>query len=406
MNRKIVITKLKSKRFLLDFNGSVCNGIKVLADEDNNIVGNVYVGRVENVVKNINAAFVEIQKGVKCYYSLNDNKKHIFLNRKNNDAVNIGDKLLVQVHKEAIKTKPAAVTSKIEIPGKYIVVSADVEGVLISSKIKKNPRIEEIKKLMEQLLEDSSKEFGIIVRTNAAQTPVSDIIDEAKQLISTFSGILEAAPYRMFYEKLYSSLPEYCNFINDIPVNDLEKIVTDQQDVYNLITRAVPGLEISKTEFYEDDMLALNKLYSVETLLKHATDKKVWLKSGGYLVIEQTEAMAVIDVNSGKQAVSKKKAGSAAYIEENFFKTNMEAAEELCRQLRLRNLSGIIIVDFINMKDEEHNKELLKSLSKMLKQDIIPAFVVDITKLGLVEITRKSNGKSLYEQIYGGRNEV
>lgn len=405
MNRKIVITELKSKRFLLDFNGSVCNGITVLADEDNNIVGNVYVGRVENVVKNINAAFVEIKKGVKCYYSLSDNKKHIFLNRKNNSAVNIGDKLLVQVNKEAVKTKPAAVTSKLELPGKYIVVSADVEGVLISSKIKKNPMIEEVKNAMEQLLEDTSEEFGIIVRTNAAKTPVSDIIDEAKRLISTFSGILEAAPYRTFYEKLYSSLPEYCSFINDIPVNDLEKIVTDRQEVYDLIVETVPGLDISKVQFYEDDMLALNKLYSVETHLKHATDKKVWLKSGGYLVIEQTEAMSVIDVNSGKQVGSKKKADSS-YVEESFFKTNMEAAEELCRQLRLRNLSGIIIVDFINMRDEEHNKELLKALSKMLKQDIVPAVVVDITKLGLVEITRKSNGKSLYEQIYGGGNEA
>ena len=400
MNRKIVITEFNSKRYLLDFTDEVCTRISVLGSDDTNIVGNIYIGRVENVVKNINAAFVEIQKGVKCYYSLQENQNHIFLNQKNNSAVNIGDKLLIQVSREAVKTKPATATCKLEIHGKYVVVSADVKGVLVSSKIKKNPQALIIKEALIELL-DSCQNFGFILRTNAAEAELNDVVKEAKQLSDTFAGIIKASQYGMFFDRLYSSMADYCNEINNVPTNELEKIITDQKDVYNTILQSVSGLDREKVVFYEDEMLSLNKLYSLETLLKRSTDRKVWLKSGGYIVIDQTEAMTVIDVNSGKQIAGKTKANKIEQMEDSFFKVNMEAANELARQLSVRNLSGIIIVDFINMKNDEHNKELLSFLSKCLKQDSVTASVIDITKLGLVEITRKRNGKSLAEQLQG-----
>ncbi|MDO5403628.1 MAG: ribonuclease E/G, partial [Eubacteriales bacterium] len=304
MNRKIVITEFNSKKYLLDFSNSVCNGITVLSEADN-IVGNIYIGRVENVVKNINAAFVEIKKGVKCYYSLNENQNHIFLNTKNNTTVNIGDKLLVQVSREAVKTKPATVTCRLEIPGKYIVVSADVSGVAVSSKIKKNPLALEIKNRLKEILTTLPAGFGFIVRTNAIDACSDDVISEALKLSNVYTRLYESSRYGMFFDKLYSSIPDYCNEINSIPTNDLEKVITDQKDIYDTILKAVPGLDCKKVVYYEDEMLELYKLYSLETLLKHSTDRKVWLKSGGYLIIDQTEAMTVIDVNSGKQTNGK-----------------------------------------------------------------------------------------------------
>lgn len=400
MGRKIVITKYHSKMFLMDFSESVCTGISVLADSEKTLLGNIYIGRVENVVSNINAAFIEIQKGIKCYYSLQENKKHIFLNRKNNKTVNVGDKLLVQVCREPIKTKPATVTSKIEIPGKFAVLSSDVEGVLISSKIKKSSNAQALKECIEKELTDKNVEAGIIVRTNAASVSMEIVLKEINQLVDKYNKVLQRAEFGMFYEKLNSGIPEYCSYINDIPEKDLEEIVTDNKDVYDTIVSNVPEIDMNKIRFYDDELLELYKLYSFETIIKHATDRKVWLKSGGYLVIDQTEAMTVIDVNSGKQTVKKRKADTDAVMEDAFFKVNMEAAEELSRQLRMRNLSGIIIVDFINMKLEDHNQKLLSAMSHLLKKDPVTASVIDITKLGLMEITRKNQGKCLAEQLH------
>lgn len=406
MRRKLVITQWERRKLLLDFQESVCNGIQVLSHDSECMVGNIYIGRVENVVKNINAAFIEIQKGVKCYYSLNDNKSHIFLNPKNNQAVNIGDKLLIQINREAIKTKPATATCKLEIPGKYVVISLDVKGVSVSSKIKKEPDVKAMKEQLQKLLSAEAFPFGMIIRTNAVSANPESVIMEVLSLGRQFLKMLEIAQYGSFYQKMYSAVPTYCTYINDIKTENIEKIITDDSEIYHTIIEKIPDLDQTKLQLYKDSMLQLNKLYSVDTILKRSTDKKVWLKSGGYLIIEQTEAMVVVDVNSGKQASSKSKAkaNQEAYIEESFYKTNCEAALELAKQLRLRNLSGIIIVDFINMKEDTHKQELLRYLKQMLREDPITTTVIDITKLGLVEITRKKSGKCLTEALMTRQN--
>ena len=169
--------------------------------------------------------------------------------------------------------------------------------------------------------------------------------------------------------------------------------ITDIKEVYDNIVNDI-NMDNYSIRYYEDDMLALYKLYSMENDIEKALGKKIWLKSGGYLVIEQTEAMCVIDVNSGRQ-ISKHRDKKSK--EDELFKTNMEAATEIARQLRIRNLSGIIIVDFINMTREDYNKELMSHLRKLFKSDTVNTTVVDITKLGLIEITRKKSGRSLIE---------
>ena len=177
---------------------------------------------------------------------------------------------------------------------------------------------------------------------------------------------------------------------------NLEKIITDIPEVYDSVRRYLgenePG-EAAKLEFYDDMQLPLNKLYSVESQISTALNKRVWLPSGGYLVIEPTEALTVIDVNSGKFT------GNRKLKDNTYLKINMEAAVEIGRQLMLRNLSGIIVVDFINLNTFEEKKELMSYLADILKADTVPTSVVDMTRLGLVEITRKKIRKPLHEVI-------
>jgi ribonuclease G len=151
-------------------------------------------------------------------------------------------------------------------------------------------------------------------------------------------------------------------------------------------------MDINKLEYYYDDLLPLYKLYNIEKCLKDITKERVWLKSGAYLVIQPTEALVVIDVNSGKNASNKK-------VSNQFMKINLEAAKEIAVQIRLRNLSGIIIIDFINMKDQEDKETLLKEFDGYLKEDRLNATIIDMTKLDLVEVTRKKVRKSIYEQL-------
>ena len=168
-------------------------------------------------------------------------------------------------------------------------------------------------------------------------------------------------------------------------------MVTDLPDIYEILRESFEDTDIP-IRFYEDSLLPLHKLYSVETRIKELLDTKVWLKSGGYLVIEPTEALISIDVNTGKCETGKN-------AEETFLKINLEAAEMIALQLRARNLSGIILVDFINMKHKEHEQQLIESMRKLLRQDPVTANVVDMTELGLMELTRKKTDQSFARQM-------
>lgn len=363
-------------------------------------MGNIYIGRVENVVKNINCAFIEIQKGIKCYYSLDDNKKHIFLRKENDGRVNQGDALLVQVCKEPLKTKSATVTGKIELAGKYLVLSTDVDGVHISLKVKNDGRCKLLKDKLLAYLDSQSKEFtnitdyGFILRSNSIDAQEEDVLNEAKKLIDNFYEILKNGMYGKFCTCLYQSVPSYIQEIQDISNEHLEEIITDDAQVAELLKQSLTEKDIEKIRWYQDNMLPLYKLYDVEKQLKKALSPKVWLKCGGFIVIQQTEALVSIDVNSAK-CVSKKRGEQA--LEDTYFKVNMEAAAEIAIQLHLRNISGIIIVDFINMKENEHYNQLIAALKEYFKKDKVMTTFVDITRLGLVEITRKRVGKTLKE---------
>ena len=415
MSKKVIITDMPveydGKQYFHTvsavFEDNKC--IMLNINNNNSITGNIYLGRVLNIVNNINSAFVSIDKDNTCYYSLTDNRRHYFFNPKNNNNVNQGDSILVQVKKDAVKTKPASLSSDIVISGYYVVLSTDVEGVLVSKKIHDSEQIIQLRhKLLDLLKEkyDDNPDIpdkhnispGFIIRTNACNlSSVEDGVIEAEQLLNSFITILRKAIYSKAPLLLKEEKPAYLDLINKIQQEELDEVVTDNKYIYTVINSSNHELFSSKKlRLYSDNMLALYKQYDISKEINNALSRKVWLKCGGYIIIEPTEAMTVIDVNSGKY-VSRKKGTDAN--EETYFTVNIQAAVEIARQLRIRNVSGIIMVDFINMNNQTHVDELISILKKELKTDPVTASVIDITKLGLVEITRKRTGSPLKDSI-------
>ena len=395
MKRKILIEKTEGqiRTFFLE-NDEIVEIHCAPADEESagrHLLGNIYVGKVKNIVPNIGAAFVEIESGVNCYYDMKDAEHAVFTHKIGKKPLCIGDELVVQISKEAVKTKAPTVTGNISFTGRYAVLTHGNTRIGVSSKIPKKVR-EEYKERLRQFQNDR---FGIIVRTNAKDAPFQDVLDEISRLKAEYEKIMSAAPTRVCFSCLRSAPPSYISDLKNVYMEGMEEIIVGDPELYTRI-QAFFAAEIPEKEgllrLYDDSAFPLGKLYSTQTAIEKALREKVWLRNGGYLVIQPTEALTVIDVNSGKSAKKKKN-------EEGILKINLEAAREAARQIRLRNLSGIIIIDFINLESEENVGLLLKEFRMRLAGDPIQTTLVDITPLNLVEVTRKKVHRPLYEQI-------
>lgn len=369
--------------------------VSAAGERKESLVGNIYIGKVQNIVTNIQAAFVEISKGLLCYLSLSDIKSPILTNGRTWDGkLRIGDELLVQVERDALKTKQPALTTKITLTGTYMIITnkkGEKAGISNKLSVKKKAEIREF--LNQERLET---EFDTVIRTNAGnlENNYEALTEEWNLLNREMTDILKVAGYRSCFSCLKKGVSEYLKALKEIYQDEYDEIVTDDVKLYEEIKLFLESTG-NKTplRLYEDTLLPLHKLYSVESRLQEALGSRIWLKSGGYLVIEPTEALTVIDVNTGKYDAKK------GVPEETYLKINLEAAKEIACQLRLRNLSGIIVVDFINMQSAEHQKLLLQELRNFTKKDSVKTDVIDITALGLVEITRKKINKSLKEQL-------
>ena len=353
------------------------------------ILGNIYIGKVQNIVKNIHAAFIEIADGIMCYYSLDDKAEPVFTNSKKDSVMKIGDEVIVQVSKEGMKTKLPSVTSNLNFTGRYLVLTSQRKELGFSGKLNK-----EEKKRIREFLEGSMPEnVGIIVRTNARNAKKEEILEELKNLQSRYEALLKKGRSRVCFSLLEEHMPEYLQTLQNVYTQALDEIVTDDAEVFQAVQNYLNcyGEYEIPLRFYEDKLLPLSKLYSLESVLERSLQERVWLKSGGFLVIQPTEAFVCIDVNTGNFSGKKE-------IQETFRKINLEAAKEIAWQLRLRNLSGIILIDFINMEDQEDKRELLHTLQAYLNQDPIKSTVIDITPLNIVEVTRKKVRKPLLEE--------
>lgn len=365
-------------------------------------VQDIYVGRVIDYPRQLKAAFVEVKKGIKCFLPLNH------LSEEDASKIHAGDNLLVQVHKEAIKQKDAVLTQNISLPGANVVVSLINHKISFSSTI--NRKVKELIKSQIGTSINIPDGYGVIFRSKVAECIngrdllnnkdeldryFEEINTEIKALCSKIHHIKELSLTRTAFTCLYESEPEYLkklsSCINDYGIPD--KIITDDETLYNNLKEYLDVKGITKDtdniqlELYQDDSFSLFKLFSLNTRINELLQRNVWLNSGSYLVIEQTETLTVIDVNSGKNIIGKDK-------EEYNLKINIEAAREAIRQIRLRHISGIIIIDFINMADNNKNI-LINELRSLTLNEPIKTRFVDITALGLAEITREKKERLL-----------
>lgn len=385
--KQFVFTEWNKKKLGILFEDG--KAMEIRCYEADSILGNVYRARVSNLSPNINAAFVDIKKGESCYLSMDDY---------HGEKLKVGDLVTVQVVRDKIKTKRYAVTTDISLQGDYAVTTL-FAPVGVSSKITDSARKKELKTLMQNLLiaeqdaqlylaEGNVAEIerikkltlGGIIRTQAEHAEDAAITREIEGQARLLYSIMKKSEYATQYTCLYHTEVEYIKDIRRMHALQDVEIVTDISEV----TEA-----ISEIPLYTDEY-TLTLRYSLASLLEKTLSKHAYLKSGAYLVIEPTEAMTVIDVNSGKSIKGKN-------AEEQFLKINIEAAKEIARQLRLRNISGIVMIDFINMKEESHNHGLMKNLAEYVRTDPVRTTVVDMTKLGLVELTRQKGKRALHE---------
>ncbi len=396
---KIIITRQNNRLLLSLFEGNKPSLFQTAAlPGDESLLGNIYLAKVKDVVSAISGAFLSVSAEQTVYLPLTDCDNLLIANRKfeKDDILRQGDEIVIQISKEALKTKQPTASTKLSLAGHYCVCDYFGHGLHFSKKI--NPEKKQI--LKEAICNQNitgRKQFSFTIRTNAENlTDLTPLYEEMESFIHIFNQITENYKHRTCYSCFYKPEEEIITLIKDIPLTVYDEIVTDDENVYSILTNSVNNhfLNINKNiRFYQDELLSLSKLYSIESHLTEALSKKVWLPCGGYLVIEPTEAMVVIDVNSGK-AESTAKYGKKS--KENYIlNINIEAAKEVARQLRLRNYSGMIMVDFINMASEEDNQTLLSTLDTYLKEDKVRTRLVDMTALGLVEITRKKVKKPL-----------
>lgn len=369
--------------------------IRLESDQEKSILGNIYTGQVENIASNIQAAFVQIEPGKRCYYSLAEAQRAVFsAGRKGNGPLRPGDELLVQVSRDAMKGKLPALTSNLNFTGRYLVLTTGDKKFGLSSKLALEDR-HRLSGWLKEEAERPDKEFGIIVRTNAADASKEEILKELEWLKGRYHKAVVQGRNRTCFSLVLETEPFYVAAVRDAYGRDLDEIITDVPKIREMILGYLeeisPELK-EKLRFYQDKLLPLYKLYRVETALDAIQKEKVWLNSGGFLVIQQTEAFVSIDVNSGKYTGKKK-------MEETFRKINLEAAAEIGRQLRLRNLSGIILIDFINMENPDHRDELFHVLQKLLRKDSVKSRAIDITPLHILEMTRKKVRRPVIEDI-------
>jgi ribonuclease E len=365
----------------------------VARNQDASLIGNVYLGRVQNVLPSMEAAFVDIGRGRNAVlYSgevdwdaveTGNQPRRIEL------ALKTGDRVLVQVTKDPVGHKGARLTSQISLPGRYLVYVPGGNMNGISRKLPDTERAR-LKKILKEVLPESS---GVIVRTAAEGATEDQLTRDVQRLTNQWEHISKQVETIQAPALLHSEPDLLVKIVRDVFNEDFSKMLIQGEDAYHTITKYLESVApdlLERVERFEGDHDPFDEFRVTEQIEK-ALDRKVWLPSGGSLVIDRTEAMTVVDVNTGKFV------GSGGNLEETVTKNNLEAAEEIVRQLRLRDIGGIIVVDFIDMVLESNRDLVLRRLVECLSRDRTKHQVAEVTSLGLVQMTRKKLGLGLLE---------
>ena len=379
---------------------------------DRRLIGDVFKGRVKNVLPGMQAAFVDIGMEKNAFLYVED---AVFVRNGenagnlNHSVHNIGDilkqnqELLVQVDKEPLGTKGPRVTTHITMPGRYLVLMPTVNYIGVSRRIESEKERERLKDLAALVKPPG---MGVIVRTMAEGADVEELRQDIAMVRELWRETLRRAASKPAPYLVYRDPDLVQRILRDAFTEDVDRLTVDSYKEYEKVLDVLDTIGPNmKTKVFLDEKEDIFAEYGVDLEIERALLERVWLKSGGYLIIDQTEALTAIDVNTGKYVGTKN-------LEDTVLKTNLEAVTEIARHLRLRNIGGIIILDFIDMLNEDHRSAVLQSLEEEIKKDKTKINLFGLTRLGLVEMTRKKTRFSLSEMLQkpcphcGGRGKI
>ena len=357
--------------------------------------GDLFSARVQKIVPSLKAAFIDFEPGGRGYLPLESCRKPVMIHKGGSPSLQEGDELVVQLKKISPGQKLPSFTAELSFAGKYAVLQEADLPPGVSHQLAGESR-EKWRQIAASL---SNEEYSVLIRTNAESAGEEEVRREVAKLSEKLSAICRKALHVQCPGLLSGREKRWLGRLLELNLEETGRIRIEDRELYQEAERFLSDTQprlLDTLAFYEDPMLPMDRLYSLDRHMSEALDKKVWLKSGAFLVIEQTEALVSIDVNTGKAAGH----GNSRDREKQFLDTNMEAAGEIARQLRLRNLSGIILIDFINMKKEDSRQILLSAFRQILREDTVRCSCIEYTGLGLVEMTRMRTEKSLAESLH------
>ena len=395
MSEEILINVTPQETRVAVVENGVLQEVHIERTRNRGIVGNIYKGKVCRILPGMQAAFVEIGLERAAFLQVSDIRGNGNGNNGDHSEQSIaellrdGQEVIVQVIKDPMGSKGARLTTQLTLPARYLVYMPFTKHIGISQKIESDSERERLRAAVKAAM-DAGDEGGYILRTVAETVNDEELKTDIRYLRRLWQAAQErmktAAPRTLVHEDLSLAM----RAMRDLFKDNVEKVRIDSREMFQKATEFarefIPEVQ-GRIEYYPGERPIFD-LYSVEDEIQKALDRKVLLKSGGYLIIDQTEAMTTIDVNTGTYVGRKN-------LEETIFKTNLEAGQAIARQLRLRNLGGMIIVDFIDMNDDDHKRQVLRALEKALARDRAKTYVTEMSPLGLVEITRKRTRDSL-----------
>lgn len=352
------------------------------------LVGNIYRGKVSSVLPGMQAAFVDIgyEKNAFLYVddAVSDEDEEVYQELKKSKIEQIlkaGQSVTVQVVKDPIDTKGPRITTQITLPGRHLVLIPDADYIGVSRRISSDAERSRLRALAESV---KPKKMGLIVRTASEGKTIEDFESDINFLLKNWKKIKKKEKYGFVPRCMHKDLNLIYRTVRDMFTPDVEHLVinnnNEYREVLELVDMISPKLK-NRVSCYSKEEEIFQK-YNIDSQLKKALSHKVWLKCGGYIVIDKTEALTVIDVNTGKYVGS-------VNLEKTVLKANIEAADEIAKQLRLRDIGGIIVIDFIDMEIKSHQKDVSNTLKRALNKDRTKSIVVGMTGLGLIEMTRK-----------------
>lgn len=390
MNKSIIANVMPEEtRVALLENGELME-ISVERSESGHLVGNIYKGKVKNVLPGMQAAFVDIGRDKNAFLYMGDAGRQAACQH-----LTIGQDILVQIAKDAMGDKGPRATISLTLPGRYIVLMPTVDYIGISRRIEEEHERERLRELAEKIRPAG---MGIIVRTVAAGKSQDELMEDMAYLANLWSTMSARAKRINAPALIYRDADLVIRIVRDYLTNDVTEFVIDNQEAYNRVIdllkyispELIACVRLHETTGLEGDVFSR---FNIDTKLEGLRNRRVDLNCGGYLVIDYTEALTVIDVNTGKFVGN-------TNLAETVFQTNLEAVTEIARQLRLRDIGGIIIIDFIDMAKAEQRSAVLNALELELKKDRTKSNVLGITSLGLVEMTRKKARQNLSSMLY------